>query len=162
MESGNSMKVLRWGSTCKSHICYFQVLWCLHAKGLNLFETQANRISTDRSWHILAGQTLCCLTNLSYKELLGKDTENWWLSRFRECGYKTTYFGAPCHHLKSPLGCALALAKGNLWLSSGPMVPHNCHGMTCNYFNPLMKTWGQFDPQMAFPWSKCNTITQYP
>ncbi len=31
---------------------------------------------------------------------------------------------------KPPLGCALALAKGNLWLSSGPMVRHNCHGMT--------------------------------
>ncbi len=29
-----------------------------------------------------------------------------------------------------PLGCALALAKGNLWLSSGPMVRQNCHGIT--------------------------------
>ncbi len=26
-----------------------------------------------------------------------------------------------------PLGCALALAKRNLWLSSGPMVRHYCH-----------------------------------
>ena len=32
--------------------------------------------------------------------------------------------------LKSPIGCALALAKGNLWLCSGPRVRHNCHGMT--------------------------------
>ncbi len=28
-----------------------------------------------------------------------------------------------------PLGCALALAKGNLRLSSGPMVRHNCYGI---------------------------------
>ena len=39
--------------------------------------------------------------------------------------------------LTFPLGCALALAKGNLWLSSGPMVRHNCHGMTTST-HPLL------------------------
>ncbi len=35
-----------------------------------------------------------------------------------------------CNIEKPPHGCALALAKGNLWLNSAPMVQHNCHGMT--------------------------------
>ncbi len=39
--------------------------------------------------------------------------------------------------LKNPLiGCALALAKGYLLPSSGPMVRHNCHGMTVWYHRP--------------------------
>ncbi len=39
---------------------------------------------------------------------------------------------------KSPLGCALALAKGNLWLSSGPVVRHNWHGMTISTHSSLV------------------------
>ena len=43
---------------------------------------------------------------------------------------------------KSSLCCALALAKGNLWLNSGPMVRNNCHGMTVS----------------TLPWQLCRTI----
>ncbi len=43
------------------------------------------------------------------------------------CAYKPI---AVMAKIPPPLGCALALAKGNLWLSSGPTVRHNCHGIS--------------------------------
>ncbi len=46
---------------------------------------------------------------------------------------------------KSPLGCALALAKGNLWLSSGPMVRHNTS-------NQILAPKYQFKYNMVFLW----------
>ena len=43
-------------------------------------------------WHILAELTRSCFANLFYKELLGEDTENWWLSRLSEYGCKRKVF----------------------------------------------------------------------
>ena len=66
-----------------------------------------------------------------------------------------------------PLGCALALAKGNLCLSSGPMVRHNCHGITIST-HPLLVTallTSTFLSKVIkscnkrrIPWQLCQTI----
>ncbi len=60
---------------------------------------------------------------------------------------------------KSPLGCALALAKGNLWLSSGPMVRHK-HSMFTVFLSYKEKELltGEGCVEMDIPWQLCWTI----
>ena len=63
---------------------------------------------------------------------------------------------------KSPLGCALALTKGNLWLSSGPMVRHNCNQRTFNVYCLFLSTkeliTSEGCVEMDSPWQLCRTI----